>query len=99
MTRELKRNLYGQPVCKYTNRGKLRKVYLVCTKCGKSIHIRTADKRMYTEEVRKGYVCLFCRIKKVEIEEEEIFPTEDGGVVSLPTEEGGEITDTGFEKQ
>jgi len=49
---------YGK---KYTMRGRLRKVFLKCSRCGRSIHIRTNDKGLYTPDVRKSFVCIFCQ--------------------------------------
>ncbi len=39
-------------------------VYLKCNQCGKERQIRTADKSLYTEKIRKKYVCVLCRDKR-----------------------------------
>jgi DNA-directed RNA polymerase subunit RPC12/RpoP len=49
---------------RYTSKLKLRKVFLVCSKCGRKVKIRTNDKSQYTPEVRKNYICLFCRFEE-----------------------------------
>ncbi len=36
-------------------------VHLKCIWCGKIEHIHTNDKSIYTEEVRKKFICLICK--------------------------------------
>jgi len=36
-------------------------VYLICSKCGKSRYIRTNNKKLYTKEIRKNNICIFCK--------------------------------------
>jgi len=62
--RQLKKNALGLSKSKYTSNGKLRKVFLTCSKCGRSVHIRTNDKKMYTKEVRKNFICSLCKMKE-----------------------------------
>lgn len=46
---------------RYRENGKLRRVFLVCSRCGRRVVIDAADRAIYTSEKRKSYVCLFCR--------------------------------------
>lgn len=46
---------------RYRANGKLRRVFLLCSKCGRRVVIDAADKGLYSKEFRKNYVCLFCR--------------------------------------
>lgn len=34
---------------------------LLCQRCGKIVGLRTTTPEIYTEEVRKKYVCVMCR--------------------------------------
>ena len=45
----------------YTVHGKMRKVHVFCTRCGRKQKIVTNDKRLWTAEARESYVCIFCR--------------------------------------
>ena len=38
----------------------IKKVKLTCKVCGKTYFIRTWDKDIYTDEVRKSWTCLIC---------------------------------------
>ena len=45
-----------------TGEGKHRKfVYLTCKLCKKEWSIHTNDKSVYTDEVRKKWICIFCK--------------------------------------
>ena len=48
---------------KKSNRG-LRSIGLICKKCHIEIRVNTTQPELYTEEVKKNYVCLNCRGKK-----------------------------------
>lgn len=39
-------------------------VIITCTVCGRECRIRTNDKSIYTEEVRKTYTCLLCKSRR-----------------------------------
>jgi len=43
-----------------SNKG-LRSVGLTCSKCKADIRINTNNPELYTEELKKNYVCLNCR--------------------------------------
>jgi len=45
---------------RYKKSGKMRRVRLVCSKCGRRCNIDTMDKTIYTKEVRTNFICLFC---------------------------------------
>ena len=42
----------------------LEKIKLTCLKCKKETIIRTYNLELYTEEVRKNWLCLLCEYKK-----------------------------------
>lgn len=39
-------------------------IYLTCNKCKKEYKIRVNDKSIYTEEIIKNWICIFCRHKR-----------------------------------
>jgi len=39
----------------------IEKIKLTCTKCKREFVIRSHNPELYTEELRKKYVCLICR--------------------------------------
>jgi len=45
-----------------TKKGKHRDfVYLKCQRCGEIRRIHTQNKEIYTDEVRKRFICIFCK--------------------------------------
>ena len=47
---------------KILGKGKHRDfVYLKCNCCGKIRTIHTQDKSIYTDEVKKNFICIFCK--------------------------------------
>ena len=36
-------------------------VYLQCSKCKRDITVFANDVRIYTEDIKKNYICIFCR--------------------------------------
>lgn len=49
-------------VKKYRRNGRLRRVILHCTKCGRKMKIHAADKSIYTAQKRATYTCAFCNM-------------------------------------
>lgn len=39
----------------------IKTIYIDCNKCKKTIEIRTNNLEIYTNEVKKNFVCLNCR--------------------------------------
>lgn len=49
---------------KYKIKSDVKLVRLTCNKCKKIKELHTTRPEIYTEEVRRNYICLFCKSKK-----------------------------------
>ena len=36
-------------------------VYIHCIRCNKEVRIHTNNKELYTDEIRKDYICIVCK--------------------------------------